>query len=161
MKGMSSHQSTKMINDEWLTPPEIIQELGPFDTDPCSPIKRPWSTATTHYTIEDNGLLLPWHGFVWYNPPYSREAIIWIERLAIHNNGIALIFARTETDLFHKFVWPIASSVLFIKGRLWFRKVDGTKANSTGGAPSVLIGYGPMADNRMSNCKIRGKYIKL
>ena len=24
-------------NDEWLTPPYIIKELGEFDLDPCSP----------------------------------------------------------------------------------------------------------------------------
>ena len=33
-------------NDEWLTPPYIIKELGEFDLDPCSPHpdKRPWDT---------------------------------------------------------------------------------------------------------------------
>ena len=36
--------------DEWLTPPEITTDLGPFDLDPCSPIKRPWPTAENHYT---------------------------------------------------------------------------------------------------------------
>lgn len=39
--------------DEWLTPPEIIKALGPFDLDPCAPINRPWSTVTQHYTITE------------------------------------------------------------------------------------------------------------
>lgn len=34
---LSSHQSARMKNDEWLTPPEIVRALGPFDLDPCSP----------------------------------------------------------------------------------------------------------------------------
>ena len=36
-------------HDEWLTPPEIIRALGPFDLDPCAPVNRPWDTANDHY----------------------------------------------------------------------------------------------------------------
>ncbi len=42
--GMSRHTSTRMQNDEWLTPPSILKELGHFDLDPCSPINRPWES---------------------------------------------------------------------------------------------------------------------
>ena len=38
--------------DEWLTPPEIIQALGHFDLDPCSPIDRPWPTAKVRQTVQ-------------------------------------------------------------------------------------------------------------
>lgn len=62
MNGIGSHQSAKMINDEWLTPPEIIKDLGPFDLDPCAPIVRPWDTAKRHFTVNDNGLLQQWGG---------------------------------------------------------------------------------------------------
>jgi hypothetical protein len=48
--------------DVWLTPPHIIQALGSFDLDPCSPLNRPWDTAQKHYTIEDDGLTSPWGG---------------------------------------------------------------------------------------------------
>jgi len=48
------NESTKV---DWLTPPEIIKDLGPFDTDPCTPIERPWDTAKIHYNITNNGLL--------------------------------------------------------------------------------------------------------
>ena len=27
-----------MKNDEWLTPPHVLQALGPFDLDPCAPV---------------------------------------------------------------------------------------------------------------------------
>lgn len=60
--GLSSHQSARMKNDEWLTPPEILRALGPFDLDPCAPVIRPWETAATHYTVEDDGLSKPWVG---------------------------------------------------------------------------------------------------
>lgn len=62
---MGGHQSAAMLKDEWLTPPEIIKALGPFDLDPCAPVNRPWETAAKHYTVLDNGLTKPWHGRVW------------------------------------------------------------------------------------------------
>jgi len=35
--GIGSHQSARMMKSEWLTPPEIIQALGPFNLDPRAP----------------------------------------------------------------------------------------------------------------------------
>lgn len=131
-----------MKNDEWLTPPEIMKPLGDFDLDPCSPINRPWPTAAQHFTIEDNGLAHPWHGRVWCNPPFGREAVKWLRRMADHNNGIALIPARTETAMFYETVWGVADAVLFIKGRPHFHLVDGTRAPFNSGAPICLVAYG-------------------
>lgn len=34
----------------------IAEETGRFDLNSCSPVNRPWVTATCHYTIEDDGL---------------------------------------------------------------------------------------------------------
>lgn len=141
-RGMGSHESSRMLNDEWLTPPEILGALGNFDLDPCSPIIRPWDTAARHYSIEDNGLQQPWVGRVWLNPPYGRETGVWLQRLADHGNGIALIFARTETAMFGRYGWDRADSMLFLAGRLHFHYVDGTRAAASGGAPSVLLAYG-------------------
>ena len=100
-------------------------------------------------------------GLVWCNPPYGQQTVYWLERMSIHNNGIALIFARTETKMFFKYVWPIAKSLFFINGRLHFHYVDGSKSKFNSGAPSVLIAYGDEADNRLRNCTIKGKYVKL
>jgi hypothetical protein len=161
MGGIGSHQSAKSQKDEWLTPPRIISDLGPFDLDPCSPIDRPWPTAEKHLTVNDNGLLQPWSGFVWCNPPYGLEAVRWLERMAMHNNGIALIFARTETDMFFRYVWEKATSVLFLKGRIHFHHVTGERAKANSGAPSVLIAYGRRADLRIHTCNINGQYVKL
>lgn len=140
---LSAHQSAAMKSDEWLTPPEIIQSLGAFDLDPCSPINRPWPTAKTHFTINDDGLALPWEGRVWCNPPFGREAAHWMKRMLQHGNGIALIPARTETEMFFETVWGKADAVLFIQGRPHFHRVDGTRAAFNSGAPICLVAYGP------------------
>lgn len=139
---LSAHQSARMKNDEWLTPPEIMAALGRFDLDPCSPINRPWATAGQHFTIEDDGLSKSWRGRVWLNPPFGREAIKWMRRMVDHGDGIALIPARTETAMFYETVWGHADAVLFIKGRPHFHRVDGSRAPFNSGAPICLVAYG-------------------
>lgn len=146
--------------EEWLTPPMIIQSVGPFDLDPCSPINRPWPTAQKHFTIEDNGLIKPWEGLVFCNPPYGPKTGDWLARCAEHNNCIALVFARTETMAFHRHVWPKARSLFFLSGRLSFFHVTG-KMGGAAGAPSVLIAYGELADLRLrGNGKLAGHYVR-
>lgn len=132
---------TERSKDEWLTPPAIVQQLGPFDLDPCSPVVRPWDTAKTHFDVHVDGLKQPWFGRVWLNPPYGDQTFLWLKKLADHGNGIALIFARTETRGFHEQVWQRADALLFLKGRLKFFHVDGSQGGAAN-APSVLIAYG-------------------
>lgn len=162
--GMSSHQrAVAGETDVWLTPRPIIDLLGPFDLDPCAATDQPWRTADTQYTVVDDGLSKPWRGMVWCNPPYS-QARLWLERMANHDNGIALIFARTETVTFHEFVWMRCSALLFPRGRLYFVRGDGQRAdNSRGsgnaGAPSVFVAYGQAAAERLHRCKLPGMYV--
>jgi hypothetical protein len=158
---MGSHQSASAISAVWLTPPHIVDALGPFDLDPCSPLDRPWDTAAKHYTIEDDGLSHEWEGRVWMNPPYGAAAATWLERLAKHGDGIALVFARTETRMFFDWVWPHATALLFIEGRLYFHRPDGTRAKANSGAPSVLIAYGHDAAQRLANSDIPGARVEL
>lgn len=111
--------------EDWLTPPHLLRKLGVFDLDPCSPVGRPWDTAKHHFTILDDGLKKDWFGRVWLNPPYGNLTARWMERLAAHGNGIALIFARTETATFFPWVWEHASAILFVKGRICFYTKEG------------------------------------
>jgi hypothetical protein len=160
-KGMSGHQSAKMITCEWLTPPEIIKSLGAFDLDPCSPIIRPWNTAKNHFSTVDNGLLLEWVGTVWLNPPYGRQIGEWLNKLSIHNNGIAICFARTETEFFFKYIWEKADSVLFMKGRPHFHTVTGERAKANSGAPVVLAAYGNDNVEAIEESGIPGHHVHL
>lgn len=160
VSGMGSHQSAVMLKDEWLTPPHVLGVLGAFDLDHCAPITRPWETAGHHYTIVDDGLLQPWFGRVWCNPPYGRESDRWLELCALHGNAIALIFARTETEMFFKRVWDAADAVLFLRGRLHFHHVTGERAAHNGGAPSVLVAYGENNVEVLRQCGL-GKLVEL
>jgi hypothetical protein len=159
--GMSSHQSHKMLKDEWLTPPSLLNKLGTFDLDPCSPTECPWKIAENTYTTFDNGLEKDWFGRVWCNPPYGRETRKWLSKCVEHKNVTALIFARTETKDWIKYVWGEADSILFIYGRLYFYHIDGSKAKSNSGAPSALISYDKTNTEYLKRSGIEGKLINL
>lgn len=156
---LSSHQRPhRGATDVWLTPPHMIAALGPFDLDPCAAVDQPWRTATTQYTIEDDGLSQDWHGFAWVNPPFGPDAETWLMRLADHGNGIALVPARTETRWFVRTVWDRADGVLFLHGRPHFHHADGTRGYANSGAPIVLIAYGPEAVERLRSCSLPGTF---
>ena len=149
---MGSHHSARAKTTTWLTPPHVIDALGgpdSFDLDPCG--YPGWPTARRQITLPDDGLAAPWHGRVWLNPPYGMEAWRWLDRLADHGTGTALVFARTETVGFVRAVWGRASAVLFIHGRLHFHRPDGTRAPANSGAPSALIAYGADDTERLTS----------
>lgn len=153
MAGLT-HESAKSKSVEWYTPKYIFDAIGiKFDLDPCSPGKDivPWVPADTCYSHKNgqDGLMLPWQGNVWMNPPYGKETPAWLERLALHGTGIALLFSRTDSKWFHKFV-SRSSAICFVEGRIRFvpeeNAIDyGTgnfKPKDTPGAGSMLIAYG-------------------
>lgn len=159
--GMHAVHSGKVTKDEWITPLNIIKALGTFDLDPCAAINQPWPTASMHFTYLDNGLMLPWKGRVWCNPPYGKHTHQWLHKMAFHGNGIALIFARTETEMFRNYVWDHADAIFFFYGRIHFYHLDGTISKDNAGAPSCLVAYG--SDNKftLQNTSLPGKFISL
>ncbi|MGD8777707.1 MAG: DNA N-6-adenine-methyltransferase [Ignavibacteria bacterium] len=154
---------TISTKDEWLTPKYIIEALGEFDLDPCSPLtlNRPWDTAKKHLTLMDDGLKHEWKGRVWLNPPYGKKAVKWIKKLQFHGNGIALLYARTDTKMFFDHIWNNADSIFFIKGRIKFYHSNGVISSQNAGAPSVLIAYGFENSKVLQECNIKGKFIEL
>ena len=115
-------------SDEWWTPSDIIervvQVLGVIDLDPCSNSKtKPNVPAKEHFTKEDDGLAHDWLGRVYMNPPYGRELVLWVEKLAGEfeagkvKEALALVPSRTDTEWFRRLrTYPRA----FLFGRLQF-----------------------------------------
>ena len=147
--------------DEWYTPIEIINSLGHFDLDPCAPEKPLWRTAATMYDKNIDGLKQAWHGRVWLNPPYSRPLIEqFVNRMAEHNNGIALLFNRCDSKMFIDTILETASAIKFLKRRIKFYRKDGTRGGSPG-CGSILVAFGGHnADELEKNC-LPGKFIRL
>lgn len=126
----------------WFTPQEIVTTLGPFDLDPCTQTFRPYDTATRHICEDagECGLTSKWEGRVWLNPPYGKMIAHWLDKLAKHGNGIALVFSRTETAWGQNFL-ACADSVNFLKGRIAFLRADG-RPSTNAGTGSMLLAFG-------------------
>lgn len=173
--GIGGHHSHKAGTVEWLTPPRLIAALGPFDLDPCAPIVQPYPTAARTFNILQDGLRQRWEGRTWLNPPYADGVIeLWLEKMAEHDRGTALIFARTETAAFHRHVWERCSALLFIRGRINFHVGEafsvvktrrtfyaGDEADGNAGAPTVLCAYGADDADVLAACEIEGQFVPL
>lgn len=156
-----SFEKTKDTTDEWYTPKYIVESLGQFDTDPCSPIKPLYKTAKVMYNKQDDGLSKEWQGRVWLNPPYSRPLIEkFVNRMSKHANGIALLFNRCDSKMFQDVIFKTATAILFLKGRIKFLKQDGSTAGSPG-CGSVLIAFGDDNAEILRTCGIEGKFFRI
>lgn len=163
--GIGGHERPfRGATDDWLTPPHILKALGKFDLDPCASLQQSKKTANRKFTINDDGLSQDWFGRVWLNPPYGEQTERWLAKLAKHGNGIALVYARTETKMFFDHVWDSASGIFFLKGRLSFGSPDNS-SDGQAGAPSVLISYDPKGSrfnqNVLRRCKLKGKFLEI
>lgn len=156
---MGGHHSHNAGTTTWLTPPHIIERLGPFDLDPCA--HPTWATASRAICLPDDGLAADWEGRVWLNPPYGDELWAWLAKLSEHGWGTALIFARTETAGFVREVWRKADAVMFLHGRLHFHNQDGVRAKANAGAPSCLVAYGASDAAALRESGLAGTVVNL
>jgi hypothetical protein len=151
--------ASKIQSVDWWTPPEIFQKLGiEFDIDVASPIGGvDWIPAKKYFTEQDDGLIQDWEGTVWMNPPYGKFTANWLEKFVNHKDGIALVFARTDTLWFHNFAAK-ADALLFTKGRLAFYRSGKKGQNAASG--SLLIACGEKSVNALEQSGL-GWFVKL
>jgi len=116
--------------DDWATPSWLYRQLDEefhFDLDPC-PLEP-----------KLDGLKIDWEGNIFVNPPYSQVGK-WLkkghEELGKGNAKtiVFLVFANTDTEWFHKYVYHKAE-LRFIKGRIKFVG----KSNAGAMRPSMLV----------------------
>ena len=144
---------------DWHTPPEVFDKLDiEFDVDVAAPIGGvDWIPAKKYYTEQDDGLTQSWEGTVWMNPPYGKFTATWLEKFINHGDGIALVFARTDTLWFHNLAAK-ADAILFTKGRLAFYN-NGVKGQNAASG-SLLIACGEKAVNALEQSGL-GLFIRL
>lgn len=141
MSRLFAPEAWEVSSDDWYTPPYIFEALSmTFNLDPCAPPGGvPWIPALHSYSIEDDGLSQEWHGRVWLNPPYSKPWP-WVERLAQHGNGVALIPADTANKGFQRWA-TTADAHCFLRDRVTFVRM-GNDNKTSARFPSVLCGWG-------------------
>jgi site-specific DNA-methyltransferase (adenine-specific) len=128
-KIISAYKGKK--SDDWFTPKwlyDSLKEEFNIDFDPC-----PYRDS------EKRGLIDHWGKRVFVNPPYS-QLDAWFEKamneLELGNSEliIFLVFARTGTKWFHKYIWDAqqhtfkskVSQIRFLRGRLKFGDANGS-----------------------------------
>ena len=87
-----NYVNAETTSNDHYTPKWVFDLLDvTFDLDVAAPVGGvPWIPALQSYSQADDGLVQPWHGLVWCNPPFS-DILPWVRRLNEHRNGIALL----------------------------------------------------------------------
>ena len=165
MKARSINMNIDTGEKTWLTPPHIIGALGPFNLDPCCPPKMPWKTAAQMVCRPDDGLAVDWTGKrVWLNPPYGREAMPFLRKMAKNTGGcgggILLIFARTDNSAWQGCIFPYAYGILFLRGRIRFCRPDGTPGERAT-APSALVAYSRQDFDSLRKSGLEGTLLRV
>lgn len=147
-----SHWENTGKSDEWYTPKYIFDALDiVFDIDVASPIDRFYCHVPAKEFYIEGSLQKEWRGFCWMNPPFGgRNSIsLWLDKMASHGNGIALVPDRTSAPWFQKAAQE-CDLMMLISGKVKFIDSRGSvgKSPSTG---TALLGYGPLAKVALDN----------
>ena len=117
----SLYSSEKM---DWETPDYLFLgldfEFG-FTLDVAATPKN--AKCSRYYTREDDGLVQPWEGVCWMNPPYGREVGNWMRKACEEAQRgvttVALVPARTDTRWWHE--TAMKHEIRFLARRLSFK----------------------------------------
>lgn len=129
----------------WDTPQALFDELNQefnFDLDAAADLDG--GNSKCFLSLGD-ALIMRWSDWgksIFCNPPYSRSLIKWFERAVdARDHGatvVMLVFARTDTRWFHRYVYKLADEIRFIEGCVKFG--DGSMPAP---APSMIVVYRP------------------
>jgi len=129
-------------SDDWYTPAWIFDGMGvDFDLDVAAPDGGAANVpADRFYTVADDGLLQPWTGNVWCNPPYSAPTA-WCRKWATHEPGGCLL-VRADLSTGGPFTaWSAAQAVYVPAKRLQFVSGVGKPSGSVNFS-TVLLARG-------------------
>ena len=123
---------------DWETPRDLFDRVNAeyhFTLDAAA--NEVNAKCKNYYSIHENGLIQPWEGVVWCNPPYGRQIGRWVEKAYLSWRGgakvVMLLPARTDTKWFHEWIRPYAR-IEFLRGRV---KFVGAEHNAP--FPSMLV----------------------
>ena len=134
-RNSKAQQKRAKSNNSWCTPESVLSLVrkffgGQIDLDPCSN-EHATVRARTEYRLPTDGLVEPWFGKIFVNPPYGRDTERktnldhWVRRCvkAREQEGaeiIALLPASPETQRWHKHIFPTATAFCYPEGRIEF-----------------------------------------
>lgn len=143
-----------LANDCLQTPRHIYGRLGVIDLDPCAGPDT--NIGKVNYAIErgEDGLFMPWFGFVFCNPPFSQKEQ-WADRMAQHGHGLLLLPERGSAPWFG----PLARRA----GRYWVmgQKINFIGGHSSNNLGSVFFPFGQEAERRLIESGLPGHLVEV
>lgn len=106
--------AVEVTSDDCYTPRWVFDAMGlRFDLDVAAPVGGPLHVpADRYYTAADDGLVQPWDGLVWCNPPYSAFGP-WVERFSQHDRAVLMGVMAPRVDR-RALAFAAADAVAFI-----------------------------------------------
>jgi len=138
------HLQSIKVHDEWETPQELFDkacsdyQIWP-KWDVCANAEN--TKCLNHFCKLQNAFYQEWRQDFFMNPPYS-DIKRWMQKAWSQHklylvNGIALVYAKTDTQWWHQYVEDKAE-VHFIKGRVKFL-LNGQKPKNSAPYPSCWV----------------------
>ena len=143
---LSIHRQKDAI-DTWTTPNEIFNfaqsKWGTFTLDAAA---NSFNSKVSNFISESqDALKTSWNSNnTWLNPPYGRQMPKFIQRALNQvregntDRVVCLIASRTDTKIFQEVIFPYASELYFIKGRIKFLK-NGEKVQGANFASVFVV----------------------
>lgn len=118
---MALNRSSKTC--EWSTPQYLFDYLNAefqFTIDACATPEN--AKCDAFFTQEDDGLVQPWCGTVFCNPPFGREIGHWVRKAWVSVQAgdciaVLIVPARVDTAWWHDYATQ-AAEVRFVRGRV-------------------------------------------
>jgi phage N-6-adenine-methyltransferase len=115
---------------DWQTPPDLFAVLDAefaFTLDVCATADT--ALCPRYFTPEEDGLVQPWAGRCFMNPPYA-EVDTWMAKAAAEvaegRADLVACLVPARTDVAWWWDYAIGGEVRFLRGRLHFSRESGT-----------------------------------
>lgn len=143
-------------SNEWRTPLDYIDAvnlvIGPIDLDPASSAEaNDFINASFFYTEQSNGLVQPWFGRVFLNPPYGDWTGKFVNKLVDEfseikrvEEAILLINSNTSTKYWQR-AYKSANAICYPSKRIAFIDENGVPRKSPP-HPNSIFYFGENAD---------------
>ena len=138
-----SHESTEHYTPQYILD-AVIACMDTIDLDPCSNCREISNVpAARHYTVEDNGLLLPWVGRIFLNPPFGHDVEQWFSKLYLEmlegraTEAVVLWKSATETSAW-KTLTALSCRVCFPSARIRFTGPFGEERTGPTFSPTLF-----------------------
>ena len=134
-----------LSNDEdWETPPHIFKfGCDLFNFTPEIDVCATAQDKKCEIFIGENSLDKEWRVPFFMNPPYGHKVKDWIKKAYLSHvkynvSGLALLFAKTDTKVWHECILHGKAEIYFIEGRIKFFK-DGIESKNPAPYPSAFV----------------------